>query len=82
MRADAASQPRHDEHASCRALPARWWFSHAAEAAEAYLVCTACPVRDACRDFALDHPGLRGIWGATTKADRALIRRTRRMATR
>ena len=77
IRKAAIHQPRHDENASCHTLPTGWWFGHAADTVEAFLVCTACPVRAACLNFALDHPGLRGIWGATTKSDRARIRRAR-----
>lgn len=42
-------------------------------------VCQACPVREQCLDFALEH-GERGIWGGTSDRDRLRIRRDMREA--
>lgn len=43
--------------------------------AAAKRVCAACPVRQACLSFAL-HTDVDGIWGGTTHAERAELRRT------
>jgi WhiB family transcriptional regulator, redox-sensing transcriptional regulator len=37
-------------------------------------VCAECPVVDPCLDFALADPGLQGVWGGTTEADRDRLR--------
>ena len=40
-------------------------------AREAKAVCAACPVLEACRDYALTSPvGLAGVWGGTTEQER------------
>jgi WhiB family redox-sensing transcriptional regulator len=62
------------DHAACRPHPTRWWFADNAESIEAYLICVTCPVRVTCLAFALDHPDLLGIWGATTPRERARLR--------
>lgn len=41
-------------------------------------VCARCPVLDSCRDYALTHPDVDGIWGATTRLERQRIRRQER----
>ena len=38
-------------------------------------VCEACPVQEECLDYALDHPGITGMWGGMTEGQRALMRR-------
>lgn len=38
------------------------------------LACTACPVREQCLQYALDHDE-RGIWGGTSDRQRAAMRR-------
>lgn len=37
--------------------------------------CNRCPVKTDCADYALTHPGLHGIWGGTTEADRDRLHR-------
>ncbi len=44
--------------------------------APALQACQWCPVRQPCRDYALAHPGLHGVWGGLTQADRDRIHRT------
>jgi WhiB family redox-sensing transcriptional regulator len=44
-------------------------------------VCSSCPVMDECLSYALDHPGILGVWGGTTESQRqSMIRRARRAA--
>jgi WhiB family redox-sensing transcriptional regulator len=38
--------------------------------AKAQAVCAACPVRQPCLEFALEHDLVYGIWGGTTPAER------------
>lgn len=37
---------------------------------EAKAVCAACPVQEECRDFALEHLTLRGVWGGMSGRER------------
>lgn len=48
--------------------------------AEAKAVCTACPVRQPCLEFALEHDLAYAIWGGTAPAERGGWRRARRAA--
>jgi hypothetical protein len=41
---------------------------------EAKRVCGACPVLLDCREYALAHPELRGIWGGLTTRQRTALR--------
>jgi WhiB family transcriptional regulator, redox-sensing transcriptional regulator len=38
-------------------------------------VCAGCPVIEQCRAYALDRPGLSGIWGGTGERERQFLRR-------
>jgi WhiB family transcriptional regulator, redox-sensing transcriptional regulator len=38
--------------------------------AKAKAICAACPVRQPCLEFALEHDLVHGIWGGTTPAER------------
>src|SRR5262245_27320476 len=70
-------QPRGFEDAACRAYPTHWWFADGPEDVEATLICTHCPVRRTCLEYALDRPELVGIWAATTEQERVDIRAAR-----
>lgn len=37
---------------------------------EAKKVCATCPVLDTCRDYALEHGELYGVWGGLTENER------------
>lgn len=41
---------------------------------EAMKLCRGCPVRAACAEWAIEQPGLVGVWGGTTTATRARAR--------
>lgn len=41
-------------------------------------VCATCPVCRPCLEYALAHPTLSGVWGATTHRDRRRMRSERR----
>lgn len=62
--------------ASCRNLDREAWFStHYADAVE---VCSRCPVRVDCLDYALDVEAtgvtLHGVWGGVTQYGRRRLR--------
>ena len=53
------------------------WFPELGErskAARAKQVCRACPALNDCFTYAMDNPGLDGIWAATTAKDRQQLR--------
>jgi len=68
--------------AACQGLDVNLFFPGIGEnlkAKQAILVCSTCPIRQRCLEFALqwttrDCPG---IWGGTTEGHRARLRRTR-----
>jgi WhiB family redox-sensing transcriptional regulator len=45
---------------------------------EAKAVCRSCPLTTSCLEYAMAHPELEGIWGATTPHERRLMRRRKR----
>jgi len=46
-------------------------------ARDARKVCAGCDALDRCREYAIDHPELDGIWGGMTKVERARVRARR-----
>lgn len=57
------------------------WFPAPSDrnaAAAAQDVCRRCPVQADCLAYAIDDPRLDGVWGGTTKEQRARIRGRRR----
>lgn len=66
--------------AACAAHPhPDLWFTEGENAhQQAVAVCSACPVKAECLDYALSVPGLPGIWGGTTATARARLRSSRR----
>jgi WhiB family transcriptional regulator, redox-sensing transcriptional regulator len=54
----------------------------APQVALAKKVCTSCPVREQCLEFAIATIQNDGIWGGTTEDERRLIKRARRAAAR
>jgi WhiB family redox-sensing transcriptional regulator len=73
------------ERARCRGTDAPHFFpvsalESASEIARA--ICAGCPVRDDCAAYALDNPGLVGVWGGMDEHQRELARRRRRAAAR
>jgi WhiB family redox-sensing transcriptional regulator len=46
----------------------------------AKMICAKCGVKQECREFALTHDQIYGIWGGTTAEDRQRARRRERRA--
>lgn len=46
--------------------------------ARAKAVCAACPVRQPCLEFSMEHDVMHGIWGGTTPEERQARRRRSR----
>ncbi|MDQ1438626.1 MAG: WhiB family transcriptional regulator, redox-sensing transcriptional regulator [Acidimicrobiaceae bacterium] len=72
--------PRLDwkQRAACRDLDTSLFFPESeADAAPAKAVCTGCPVREACLDFALTTRQHDGVWGGLSESERRRVRRRR-----
>ncbi|MEY2468459.1 MAG: WhiB family transcriptional regulator, redox-sensing transcriptional regulator [Actinomycetota bacterium] len=65
--------------AACRGIDPDIFFPVTDEDAEAAkAVCDACPVREACLEFALAAREREGVWGGATERERRRIIRQRR----
>jgi WhiB family redox-sensing transcriptional regulator len=77
-RSPAAPAPfaaRWRERAACRGADLDLFFPGRGESAEpARRVCTGCPVREPCLDYALSHGITHGIWGGLAERDRRALR--------
>ena len=63
--------------ALCREYPGLSWFPGRGEDVTAVkAVCARCSVRDECLTYALDDPGLAGVWAGTASRVRQRLRRT------
>jgi WhiB family redox-sensing transcriptional regulator len=61
---------------ACREVPPAIFFpGRGEEATAARAVCTACPVVEECRSYALGVAGLKGVWGGLSEHDRTDLRR-------
>lgn len=72
---------------ACRGHDTDVWFSEAPEAiAYAKSVCSTCPVRVSCQEYALADVSLcwrdTGVWGSLSSDERRRIRRKRLLAQR
>ena len=57
--------------AACRTYPTIWWFPERGQEVErAKTICYTCPVRLDCLNYALNIPGIVGIWGGTSGKER------------
>lgn len=81
----AAPPPEWQDFAACSSHPhPEWWFPEGPDSTwmsdEARKICTTCPVRPACLEYALDQEIKHGVWGGTTGRERRrLIRQRRRV---
>ena len=69
--------------AACRDLDTAIFFPETEEAvAVAKAICAACPVREACLEFALVTRQDDGVWGGLDETERRRVRRRRQEAAR
>jgi WhiB family transcriptional regulator, redox-sensing transcriptional regulator len=64
--------------AACRGCDPALWYPEVGDsdtAAEAKAVCAACPVADACLDYALAAGEKHGVWGGLSEKERRPLRR-------
>lgn len=65
------------EQAACIGYDPAWWFvgdDQAELRQKALKICRACPVREACLEYALRSNAAYGIWGATSQDARIKLR--------
>jgi WhiB family redox-sensing transcriptional regulator len=73
---DPGGPPDWRDQALCAQSDPEAWFPEAGEHAElAKAICRTCPVQAPCLAYALDRPGLRGIWGGLSERERRAARR-------
>ena len=67
------------QHAACRGIDPNIFYPASDEdAEEAKGICAACPVRQACLEYALANRERDGVWGGATERERRRIVRQRR----
>jgi WhiB family transcriptional regulator, redox-sensing transcriptional regulator len=67
------------EHAACRSATLDVFYAEDERTQAALELCTECPVRLPCLDYAMRHREQFGVWGGTTERERRRIfRRERR----
>lgn len=71
-----------DDSAICASVDGDLWFEehYNVELRTAKALCRQCPLLQPCRDYALAHPEVQGVWGATSYRERGEIRQGRRSA--
>jgi WhiB family transcriptional regulator, redox-sensing transcriptional regulator len=73
--APARFAARWRELAACRSTDLEVFFPERGESAEpARRICAACPVRQACLDYAITNRIVHGIWGGLTERERRALR--------
>ena len=67
------------QRAACRGIdPNVFYPPSEEEAEEAKSICAACPVREACLEYALANRERDGVWGGATERERRRLVRQRR----
>jgi WhiB family redox-sensing transcriptional regulator len=67
------------QHAACRGIDPNIFYPASDEdAEEAKSICAACPVRQACLEYALANRERDGVWGGATERERRRLVRQRR----
>lgn len=80
MTTDVASLLAWRDDAACRTKPVSMFFPESGPLSDdnrqALALCTTCPVRERCLEYAIDHREP-GIWGGTLETERRRLRRFR-----
>ena len=67
------------QHAACRGIDPNIFYPVSDDdAEEAKSICAACPVRQACLEYALANRERDGVWGGATERERRRLVRQRR----
>lgn len=67
-------RPGWQHRAACRGEPVGTFFP-SGRPVRAQVVCSECPVRVECADYALADPELVGVWGGLSTVERRRLRR-------
>ncbi|NKS56550.1 WhiB family transcriptional regulator [Rhodococcus hoagii] len=70
------------DHGHCKKNPDLFFAEQGEQdkTAAAIKICMRCPVRQPCREHALNRPERHGVWGGTTAKERERIRKLTRAA--
>jgi WhiB family transcriptional regulator, redox-sensing transcriptional regulator len=72
---DLAHRPTWMKRAQCRGVGRDLFFpEHGGNGTRARRICSSCPVRQDCLDYALANPEMAGVWGGTTERERQKMR--------
>jgi WhiB family redox-sensing transcriptional regulator len=72
-----SARARWTDLAACAEVDPELWFPEKGASSEsAKRICRACPVRAQCLEDALSRSEMHGIWGATSRHERAGMRRS------
>jgi WhiB family redox-sensing transcriptional regulator len=76
--AERLARPAWHARAACRGQGTAEWIkaTSTGDYTGAKAVCSSCPVRAECLDYALADPSLVGCWGGTTERERRDLRRS------
>ena len=62
----------------CSSVGGDLFFPEAGDSiAQPKKICSLCPVRSECLEYALNFPGIQGIWGGTSGTERRAIHKRR-----
>jgi WhiB family redox-sensing transcriptional regulator len=76
---DLVTRPAWQAQAACRGRGTTEFFPiGGGDSLSARLVCRSCPVAKECLEYALERPGLKGIWGGTSERHRDRMRALQR----
>lgn len=79
--AEILRRPAWMDRAACAGMETDDWFpTRGGDVGPARAICSSCPVRDSCLDFAIEATVRFGIWGATSERERRRLRHERRAA--
>lgn len=71
------------QHANCHGIDPDVFFPERGQDPKPILaICAACPVRDECLQYAIDHHQPDGIWGGTTGRQRRTMKSARNKQSR
>jgi hypothetical protein len=76
--------PKWQDKAACKSPdidPAIFFPERGEDQKEVKAICSGCPVKEDCLDYALRNHERNGIWGGTSEKQRVALRRKRRKPT-
>jgi hypothetical protein len=72
---DVLARPAWQAQAACRGVGVEVFFPERGEStAPAKALCATCPVTEPCRQYAIAHTDVYGVWGGTSTQQRSVLR--------